>query len=248
MGGVKIDLNCRCNIESLFVAGEDAGGVHGANRLGGNGVADSIVFGGRAGDAIADYLQTASMPNHSESQAGEIAMRWQAILERKSGENPFQLRDQLEAVMWKKVGVVRNGADLTSAIPELAAMRDQLNNVEGSGSAVYNAKWNEAINMQNMIVIAELIAQRPDAGGIARRRLSTGFSGEGCEVVEEHLLRPGKRRCSVLDDGGEVYSPGTTGDERAEERGFNLTRASSPCERVGHGPETHVTVKQPESI
>ncbi len=159
MGGVKIDLNCRCNIESLFVAGEDAGGVHGANRLGGNGVADSIVFGGRAGDAIVDYLPRATLPKHSEVQAKEIASRWLAILDRKAGENPFKLRDQLETVMWKKVGVVRNGKDLTSAIPEIQSIRDRLKNVEGSGGNIYNAKWNEAINMANMIVVAELIAR-----------------------------------------------------------------------------------------
>ena len=56
MGGVRIDVDCRTNLEGLFVAGEDAGGVHGANRLGGNGVADSIVYGGRAGDTMADYV------------------------------------------------------------------------------------------------------------------------------------------------------------------------------------------------
>jgi succinate dehydrogenase / fumarate reductase flavoprotein subunit/fumarate reductase flavoprotein subunit len=159
MGGVKIDLNCRCNIESLFVAGEDAGGVHGANRLGGNGVADSIVFGGRAGDAIADYITKSSMPNHSEAQTQEIAQRWLEILDRKTGENPFKLRDQLEAVMWKKVGVVRNGNDLRDSIPELQSIRQRTNNQEGSGGAIYNAKWNEAINMCNLSVIAELIAR-----------------------------------------------------------------------------------------
>src|ERR687886_2665201 len=67
MGGVKIDRDCRCNVKGLFVAGEDAGGVHGANRLGGNGVADSIVFGGRAGDAVPDYVIGREAPALPES-------------------------------------------------------------------------------------------------------------------------------------------------------------------------------------
>lgn len=53
IGGVKIDPACRSDLDGLFVAGEDSGGVHGANRLGGNGVACSIVFGGIAGDGMA---------------------------------------------------------------------------------------------------------------------------------------------------------------------------------------------------
>jgi succinate dehydrogenase / fumarate reductase flavoprotein subunit/fumarate reductase flavoprotein subunit len=156
---VKIDGGCRCNIESLFVSGEDAGGVHGANRLGGNGVADSIVFGGRAGDAITDYIAKATMPNHSESQAKEIAAHWQTILDRKSGENPFKLRDQLEVVMWRKVGVVRNGDDMRAAIPEIQSIRQRSANIDGSGSTIYNAKWNEAINVINLATIAETIAR-----------------------------------------------------------------------------------------
>src|SRR5207248_1316116 len=62
MGGVAIDVDCRTNLECLFVAGEDAGGVHGANRLGGNGVADSIVYGGRAGDSMADFVVGRKQP------------------------------------------------------------------------------------------------------------------------------------------------------------------------------------------
>ena len=56
MGGVKIDTACHSNLDGLFVAGEDSAGVHGANRLGGNGVACSTVFGGIAGDRMAAYI------------------------------------------------------------------------------------------------------------------------------------------------------------------------------------------------
>ena len=82
MGGIRIDVNCHTNIEGLFAAGEDAGGVHGANRLGGNGVADSIVFGARAGDTMAEYIASArygaaaSAAEVCKPQVQEICTRW----------------------------------------------------------------------------------------------------------------------------------------------------------------------------
>src|SRR5215213_10884747 len=98
MGGVRIDADGRCNLEGLFVAGEDAGGVHGGNRLGGNGVADSIVFGARAGDAMVEYVAREKDPDYSPTHAKELVNRWLDPLRRdaKTGTNPFQLRDELE--------------------------------------------------------------------------------------------------------------------------------------------------------
>jgi succinate dehydrogenase / fumarate reductase flavoprotein subunit/fumarate reductase flavoprotein subunit len=158
MGGVKIDGSCRTNLDGLFAAGEDSGGVHGANRLGGNGVADSIVFGARAGDAMADYITTRPMPGYSQEQAKQLCRKYQDTLERQSGENPFHVRDALEKTMWLKVGVVRNGTDLRSAVEELKEIRNRSEAAEGSGGPILNAKLNEAINVQNLVVIAEMIA------------------------------------------------------------------------------------------
>ncbi len=161
MGGVKIDVNCRTNIEGLFAAGEDAGGVHGANRLGGNGVADSIVFGARAGDAMVDYIGSAPLAPRSSLLApiNAICSRWMAPLERADGENPFQLRDRLERTMWTKVGVVRNGPDMTAALPEIQDIRQRVIAATGSGSPIYNAPWNEAINTENLALIAEMLTR-----------------------------------------------------------------------------------------
>src|SRR5262245_56649762 len=98
MGGVRIGLDCRTNLEALFAAGEDAGGVHGANRLGGNGVADSIVFGARAGDAMADYVGAAPTPKISPALIAAAQRRWAAPLGHAGGESPFELRRELETV------------------------------------------------------------------------------------------------------------------------------------------------------
>jgi len=160
MGGMKIDVNCRTNIDGLFAAGEDAGGVHGANRLGGNGVADSIVFGARAGDTMVGYIdKAATAAGDLETQVRDICKRWMQPLERTSGENPFQLRDRLEKTMWTKVGVVRNGVDMTAALPEIQDVRERIKEADGSGGAIYNAKWNEAINTENLSCIAEMLTR-----------------------------------------------------------------------------------------
>lgn len=159
MGGVKIDRDCYCNIEGLFVAGEDAGGVHGANRLGGNGVADSIVFGARAGDSVAEYMNAPYTPKVSESQIQDLCKRWLEPLERTEGENPFQLREQMEELMWKKSGVVRNGPDMESAVNALQQMRTRAEKQAGPGGVIFNAKWNEAINVTNLLTVAEMITR-----------------------------------------------------------------------------------------
>jgi succinate dehydrogenase/fumarate reductase flavoprotein subunit len=159
MGGVKINRDCFCNVDGLFVSGEDSGGVHGANRLGGNGVADSIVFGARAGDAMAEYVNQAYTPKISEAQVEDLCRRWIAPLERHHGENPFILREQMEELMWKKVGVVRTGPDMEVAVPELQEMRKRAENLTGSGGTIFNAKWNEAINVTNLLTVAEMIAR-----------------------------------------------------------------------------------------
>jgi succinate dehydrogenase / fumarate reductase flavoprotein subunit/fumarate reductase flavoprotein subunit len=163
MGGIKIDVNCYSSIDGLFAAGEDTGGVHGANRLGGNGVADSIVFGARAGDAMVDCIarvttgESASAGGSFTAQVNHICERWFQPLHRPTGENPFHLRDRLERTMWTKVGVVRNGPDMVAALPEIQNIRERIQAAAGSGGPVYNAPWNEAINTENLSLIAEML-------------------------------------------------------------------------------------------
>jgi succinate dehydrogenase / fumarate reductase flavoprotein subunit/fumarate reductase flavoprotein subunit len=162
MGGIRINEYCHTNIDGLFAAGEDAGGVHGANRLGGNGVADSIVFGARAGDAMVDYIahpEPVSAVASFTAQSKELCNRWTQALARTGGDDPFQLRDQLERTMWTKVGVVRNGKDMTAALPEIQEVRQRVKVADGSGATVYNARWNEAINTENLSLIAEMLTR-----------------------------------------------------------------------------------------
>src|SRR5437764_2446810 len=95
MGGIRIDRDGFTNLEGLFAAGEDSRGVHGANRLGGNGVAESTVFGARVGDAVAHWVKGREHDELPASQISEAQVAANVPLERKAGENPWVLRDDL---------------------------------------------------------------------------------------------------------------------------------------------------------
>ncbi len=159
MGGVAMDVDCRTNLECLFVAGEDGGGVHGANRLGGNGVADSIVYGARAGDSMADFIVGRDLPYVPASQLNELSARWAQALGRTEGENVFQLRAALEDVMWNQVGVVRNGPHLTEAVSALDDLTTRADNVMAPGDPESNPVWNEALNLINLCANAAMVAR-----------------------------------------------------------------------------------------
>src|SRR5262245_54145870 len=115
MGGVVIDGDCRTALEGLFVAGEDAGGVHGANRLGGNGVADSTVFGGIAGDVMAEWVVGRPRPAISAADAAERAAAARAPLGRATRDEVVPLRAALRDLMWEHAGLVRTGPGLEHA-------------------------------------------------------------------------------------------------------------------------------------
>jgi len=159
MGGVTMDIHCHTSLEGLFVAGEDGGGVHGANRLGGNGVADSIVFGARAGDSMADFVVGRDLQMTSPSQLLELASRWAQPLARDKGEDVFRLRAELEDLMWQKVGVVRNGRDLTEAVAALTTLRAHVDDIATPGQPASHPSWNEAMNLRNLCVNAEMVAR-----------------------------------------------------------------------------------------
>jgi succinate dehydrogenase / fumarate reductase flavoprotein subunit/fumarate reductase flavoprotein subunit len=159
MGGVHIDLECRSSIEGLFAAGEDAAGVHGANRLGGNGVADSIVFGAHAGDVMSQSLPPHVRVQVSEAEIREMCEQWSAPLRSTGGEHPNTLRREVENLMWEKVGLVRNGADLSAALDELAAIGERAARQSANPQIAFNLEWNEALDVMNICTNAQLVAR-----------------------------------------------------------------------------------------
>ena len=160
MGGVVVDANTRTSLKGLYVAGEDAGGAHGSNRLGGNGVANSTVYGGVAGDVMGkDIQQINSYPDVDEGIL-------QAELERviyplsKTPGNISSLRNKLQEVMWETVGVMRTGASIKRGLSKIEECETELMETGVSGSNLaFNLTWHDWLNVQSLIDISKLIAQ-----------------------------------------------------------------------------------------
>jgi succinate dehydrogenase/fumarate reductase flavoprotein subunit len=156
MGGVIIDSTCRTAIEGLFAAGEDAGGIHGANRLGGNGVADSTVFGGIAGDVMAEYVAgrpASALPLGRLRDAARMAL---APLGRDGGD-VYGLLQDLRAVMWDKAGLVRDEPGLTEALGQLERLEARLSETGVPGGPAFNLVWQDWLNVKSQVTAARLI-------------------------------------------------------------------------------------------
>ncbi|MEE8443560.1 MAG: FAD-binding protein [Dehalococcoidia bacterium] len=159
MGGVRTDVDCFTGIPGLLVAGEDAGGVHGSNRLGGNGVAESTVYGARAGDAVVEYARRSHGGQPSQAQADEAMARATAPLGRQNGESIFSIRKEIEGVMWENVGLVRDGQGLQEALGKLQALEERAQQAAVPGFPEYNISWQEYLNVRNILTVASLIAR-----------------------------------------------------------------------------------------
>jgi len=158
MGGVVIDPECRTGLEGLFAAGEDAGGVHGANRLGGNGVADSTVFGGIAGDVMAEWVVGRPRPRVSAPDAEARAAAARAPLGRGPDEVP-PIRAVLREVMWTRAGLIRTQEGLETAVRVLAELEARLAAAAVPGGLAYNLAWQAWLDTRNQLLAGRLIAK-----------------------------------------------------------------------------------------
>jgi len=157
MGGVVIDEHCNTEIPGLLVAGEDAGGVHGANRLGGNGVAESTVFGARAGDTASSMVANRRRPVLRSSLGEGSFARAYRPLRMADGEHPVALGAELKKLMWERAGVVRRQADLMTAAEALDELAERASQTAVPGPAELNPTWQEAIDLENQIVAARCL-------------------------------------------------------------------------------------------
>jgi fumarate reductase flavoprotein subunit len=159
MGGVVITAACTTDVEGLFAAGEDAGGVHGANRLGGNGVADSTVFGGIAGDTMAEWVVSRPPPRLSEAAIDAAAARVTGPLGRTDGDNLYALLSRLRAVMWDHVGLIRTGENLKQALGEIEDIGRRAEGAAVPGGRAFNLAWQDWLNLQSQTTAAWLICR-----------------------------------------------------------------------------------------
>jgi succinate dehydrogenase / fumarate reductase flavoprotein subunit/fumarate reductase flavoprotein subunit len=158
MGGVRIDTHCLTDLDGLYAAGEDAGGVHGANRLGGNGIADSTVFGGIAGDSMANNVIGRELVPFDETQVEEIIKQVEAPLGRE-GLDLYPLRDTLRLSNWEKLGITRDEKGLLEGLQTIQELKGKMDQVGIAGSRVCNISWNDWLNMRNLLVASEMIGR-----------------------------------------------------------------------------------------
>ena len=154
MGGVVIDEDCQTSVPGLLVAGEDGGGVHGANRLGGNGVAESTVFGARAGDRAAVVARERNLRDPEPAQVTVSVERALAPLQREKGPSPFQVTRELKETMWEGCGVVRNREGLIQARKRIEALTEQAAKISVPGPPQMNNAWQEALDLSNQLTVA----------------------------------------------------------------------------------------------
>jgi succinate dehydrogenase / fumarate reductase flavoprotein subunit len=161
MGGIRVDADTgETTRPGLFAAGEVAGGMHGANRLGGNSLSDLLVFGQRAGAAAAAAAaDQADEPYLDPSAVQAAAAEVDAPLEERPGEDPYRLHEELQSIMGSLVGIFRTEADLDEAIDRLVDLRRRAGDVRVRGGRAFNPGWDLAHELRSMLICSEAIAR-----------------------------------------------------------------------------------------
>jgi succinate dehydrogenase flavoprotein subunit len=166
MGGVMFKEDCSTELPGLFVAGEDSGGVHGANRLGGNGVANSTVFGSIAGERMAEWLRQNNAFRDVDRGAIAEAMQQTRLPLNRPAADLEPIRERLYDIMWQEVGVIRSAEGLARAQGALATLDEEL---EASGvprsTLAFNLTWHDWMNLKNLILVSRAIT----TAALARR-------------------------------------------------------------------------------
>lgn len=220
MGGVVVDPDTRTAMEGLYVAGEDAGGAHGSNRLGGNGVANSTVYGGVAGDVMgSDIRKMGALRDPDEAVLSSEIARASHPLSKKPA-NIQELRKTLQDVMWEDVGVMRTKPGMERGMKRVSEIGAELMElgVDG-GNLAFNLTWHDWLNLRSLCDVSQLIGKAalarensrgahfredfPDAGAMEDSYFTVARkSGEDVEVDREDvrftIVKPGE---TILPEG-----------------------------------------------
>ncbi|ABK53637.1 succinate dehydrogenase subunit A [Acidothermus cellulolyticus 11B] len=202
MGGVEVDADSAMSkVPGLFAAGEVAGGMHGANRLGGNSLSDLLVFGKRAGEYAAEYARgQASRPRIDEADIRDAEQEALAPFMRDGGENPYTLQRELQETMHSLVGIIRVADEMKQALEKIAEYRERLARVSVEGNRQYNPGWHLALDLRNMLMVSESIAR----AALERKESRGGHTRDDYPASDPEW---GKRNvcCRWAGDHVEVY-------------------------------------------
>ena len=223
MGGVEVDPDTGESIvPGLFAAGEVSGGMHGSNRLGGNSLSDLLVFGRRAGMGAVEYLNSLGDDRPRASDADLEAAKAEAVapLERSGGENPYTVHSEVQQTMSDLVGIIRKEDEIKAALAELEKLRARAANVSAEGGPAYNPGWHLALDLRNILLIADCVAEaaleRQESRGGHTRDDFPGMSPEWrkvnliCTLDGDHVvlkkqpMAPMRSDLLALFDRGEL--------------------------------------------
>ena len=174
MGGIAVDAETGAtNVKGMYSAGEAAGGLHGANRLGGNSLADILVFGRRAGAAMTDYIKSSAQRTViNENDVKAEVDRVKSYL-KADGSNPYDIMAKLRDAMSEKVGIIRTGKDLVEALDEIRTLESQVGSIGVKGGLLFNQGLMACIELENMLLVAKCIVmsalQRKESRGAHTR-------------------------------------------------------------------------------
>jgi len=191
MGGIRVNSDSQqTNVPGLFACGECAGGMHGANRLGGNSLSDLLVFGKLAGDSAANYVNNLeNQLDCNNQEVSKIIKEATDILNREEGKNPYLVHEELQNILQSYVSIVRTGEELALGLEKLQELKVDIVEVFAHASAQYNPGWNEALDLKNLIVTAEAVTRaaliREESRG-AHTRLD--FEGEHDDGLEYNIV------------------------------------------------------------
>jgi len=234
MGGIKVDSEtCATNVSGLFAAGECAGGLHGANRLGGNSLSDLLVFGRRAGMGAAEYVEDSV--HSTEVEEGDVETEMVRVLEplekQGDGESPYLMQQELQEAMMEHANLMRNEESLQEGLEKILEVKERVPNVKAQGSTLFNPGWHASQDIRYLTQISEIILrtalERKERRGAQWRLDYDGPSdelgkinfivtkGEQGEIdIERREITPMPEHLSRLfDEGGDAQVPDEHGGE-----------------------------------
>ena len=162
MGGIRVDPDTQMSsVAGLFAAGECAAGLHGANRLGGNSLSDLLVFGKRAGEHAAQFARSSTTAPIDPNRVAAAAQEAVAPFDRAgtSKEQPYQLQHELQEMMQREVGIVRNERDMQKALGGLERLKLRAAQVAADGNREYNPGWHTALDLKNLLTVSEAVTR-----------------------------------------------------------------------------------------
>jgi len=184
MGGIEVDPDTAASVvPGLFAAGECSGGMHGSNRLGGNSLSDLLVFGRRAGAGASEYIDSlgAARPSVHESDVDAARSHAEAPFDRVGGENPYRVHSDLQQTMNDLVGIIRNREEMEQALASLEEFKVRAKKISVVGDKVFNPGWHLALDLDNMLIVAECIAR----SALVREESRGGHTRDDFPVMSE---------------------------------------------------------------